>query len=470
MAKLVLLVIGLGAVGVLGLGGTSPVGDSQPERARPADRRPPAKTLRVLRSNPRYFTNGSGRAVYLTGSHVWWNLVGSRTWKVDCERGRVEPFDFGQYLDRLAWHNHNFVRLWTIELTRWEECGETVTVSPQPWLRTGPGVALDGLPKFDLRRFDPAYFQRLRARVRAAKARGFYVSVMLFEGWGLQWQGDWRWRSHPFHGPNNVNGVEGDADGDGSGIEAHTLAVPAVTRLQDAYVRKVLDTVNDLDNVLYEIANETGVYSTAWQYHMIDLVKRYQRRKGKIHPVGMTFQHAHGNNQALFRSRADWVSPFGLRYLSDPPPGNGRKVVIQDTDHQCGGCGDQTFPWRNFLRGLNPIYMDSMDDEPRKNAIRSALGQTRRYAERIDLARAQPSVTLASTGYALASPGREYLVYQPDGGPFSLDLRATRASYSVEWFDPGRDRTSTGGAVAGGAVLTFTPPVDGQAVLYLKRR
>jgi Family of unknown function (DUF6298) len=470
MAKLLLLVVGLGAAGVLGLGGSPPASDPQPERARPAAKRQPVKTLRVLRSNPRYFTDGSGRAVYLTGSHVWWNLVGARTWKVDCERGRVEPFDYERYLDRLAWHNHNFVRLWTIELTRWEECGETVTVAPQPWLRTGPGRALDGLPRFDLRRFDPAYFRRLRARVRAAKARGLYVSVMLFEGWGLQWQGDWRWRSHPLHRPNNVNGIEGDANGDGTGTEVHTLAVPAVTRLQDAYVRRVLDAVNDLDNVLYEISNETGVYSTAWQYHMIDVVKRYQRRKGKVHPVGMTFQHAHGNNHALFRSRADWVSPFDLRYLSDPPPADGRKVVIQDTDHQCGGCGDQTFPWRNFLRGLNPIYMDSMDDEPRKNAIRSALGQTRRYAERIDLARARPSVTFASTGYALASPGREYLVYQPDDGPFSVDLRATRASYAVEWFDPGRDRTSGGGTVAGGAVHTFTPPVQGQAVLYLKRR
>ena len=74
--------------------------------------------------------------------------------------------------------------------------------------------------RFDLRRFDPAYFRRLRNRVLAAKARGIYVSVMLFEGWGLQWQGDWRWRSHPFHAPNNVNGIEGDANDDGSGLEA----------------------------------------------------------------------------------------------------------------------------------------------------------------------------------------------------------------------------------------------------------
>jgi hypothetical protein len=460
LERFALLLLGIGAAGVVGVSAVSSTDDGEQARA---------KTLRVLPANPRYFTDGSGRAVYLTGSHVWWNLVGSRTWKVDCSWGRVEPFDFDGYLDELARRRHNFIRLWTIELTRWEECGDTVTVAPQPWLRSGPGRALDGLPRFDLSRFNPAYFRRLRARVRAARARGFYVSVMLFEGWGLQWQGAWRWRSHPFHRPNNVNGIEGDANRDGSGLEVHTLAVPAVTRLQDEYVRHVLDAVNGLDNVLYEIANESGADSTAWQYHMINLVRRYQRRKGSIHPVGMTFQHADGKNQTLYRSRADWISPFGTSYMTDPPPARGRKVVINDTDHQCGGCGDATFPWRSFLRGQNPIYMDSMDGEPRKAAIRSALGQTRRYAQRIDLVRMRPRPDLASSRYALVAPGREYLVYQPESGAFTVDLRGSRASFVVEWFDPSADRSTRAQPVAGGGATTFTPPFHGQAVLHLKR-
>jgi Family of unknown function (DUF6298) len=456
---------GLALAGAVALSPGSPA--SAPDEAAPQP--PRGNTLRVLRSNPRYFTDGSGRVVYLTGSHVWWNLVGSHTWKVDCARGRVEPFDYRAYLDKLIWHGHNFFRMWSIEHTRWEQCGETVSVAPQPWLRTGPGTALDGLPKFDLRRFNPAYFHRLRARVRAARARNIYVSVMLFEGWGLQWHGDWRWRGHPFNGANNVNGIEGDRNGDGSGVEVHTLTVPAVTRIQDAYVRRVIAAVNDLDNVLYEIANESGAYSTAWQYRMIEVVKREQRRRGKIHPVGMTFQHSHGANETLYRSKAEWVSPYGLEYISDPPPATGAKVSISDTDHHCGGCGDHTFPWRSFLRGHNPLYMDSLDDEPRKHAIRSTLGQTRRYAQRIDLASARPRGDLSSTGYVLASPGREYLVYQPETASFTVDLRRTPAFFAAEWFDPAFDRTIEGGTVAGGAVAEFTPPFEGQAVLHLRR-
>lgn len=436
---------------------------------REARRQPTDKTLRVLRTNPRYFTDGSGRAVYLTGSHVWWNLIGSHTWKNRCDLGRVEPFDYRAYLDTLTRHGHNFFRMWAIEHTRWVQCEETAAPEPQPWLRTGPGTALDGKPKFDLRRFNPAYFQRLRARVRAARARRIYVAVMLFEGWGLQWHGDWRWSGHAFNGANNINGVDGDPNRDGTGIEVQTLAVPAVTRIQEAYVRRVLAAVNDLDNVLYEIANESGAYSTAWQYHMIDFVKREQLRMGRIHPVGMTYQHAHGRPETLYRSRADWVSPGTAEYLTDPPPANGSKVSISDTDHYCGDCGDETFPWRSFLRGHNPIFMDPLDDEPRKQAIRSALGQTRRYAERIDLAGSRPRGDLSSTRYALAAVGREYLVYQPEASSFTVDLRGTKARFAVEWFDPALDRTIDGGKVKGGAARSFTAPFEGQSVLYLRR-
>ena len=42
--------------------------------------------------------------------------------------------------------------------------------TPMPYRRTGPGLALDGQPKFDLDKWDPAYFERVRARVEARAA------------------------------------------------------------------------------------------------------------------------------------------------------------------------------------------------------------------------------------------------------------------------------------------------------------
>jgi len=34
-------------------------------------RRPASGPLRIHPDNPRYFTDGSGKAIYLTGSHTW---------------------------------------------------------------------------------------------------------------------------------------------------------------------------------------------------------------------------------------------------------------------------------------------------------------------------------------------------------------------------------------------------------------
>src|SRR5262249_9472955 len=133
------------------------------------------------------------------------------------------------------------------------------------------------------------------------------------------------------------------------------------TALQDAYVRKVVDAVNDLDNVLYEISNESDASSTAWQEHMIELVHGYERDKAKQHPVGMTAEWPDGDNAVLEASPADWISPNAgpeNQLVRDPPPAAGGKVVVADTDHLCGVCGDATWVWRAFLRGQNPIFMD----------------------------------------------------------------------------------------------------------------
>jgi hypothetical protein len=49
--------------------------------------------------NPRYFGDRSGRAIYLTGSHVHNNLV---------EHSTRPVFDYAGYLDFLQQQNHNF--------------------------------------------------------------------------------------------------------------------------------------------------------------------------------------------------------------------------------------------------------------------------------------------------------------------------------------------------------------------------
>lgn len=453
------------------------------DRAPSPHRRAATGPLRVHPANRRYFTDGSGRAIYLTGSHMWNNLV---------DMGPSDPpprFDFAAYLDWLEKLHHNFIRLWTWELVTWNTAGNSPrhrkepkahTVAPQPWVRSGPGKALDGKPKYDFRRFDPAYFDRLKKRVGAAGARGIYVSVMCFEGWGLQRVAE-GFKSHPFHPANNVSGINGDANGDGMGLEVHTLANRAVTKTQEAYVKKIVDTVGDLDNVLYEISNENHPASTEWQYHMIDFIHRYEQTRRKQHAVGMTFQFQGGSNRTLFDGPADWISPNNEGgYRENPPAADGSKVILSDTDHLWGIGGNRAWVWKTFCRGLNPIFMDPYDGlilgnrfDPKWEPIRRSLGYTLRYAQRMNLASMTPHNALASTGYCLANPAQEqaeYLVYLPAGGKATVDLSATAGPLLLEWFDPNTGKAADDGTTRGGARRTFSAPFNGDSVLYLYRR
>ena len=175
-------------------------------------------------------------------------------------------------------------------------------------------------------------------------------------------------------------------------------------------------------------------------------------------------------NEPLLRSRAEWISPgyddeiFAegghpmapgappSRWFADPPPADGSKVVISDTDHYAPGKGDALWAWKSFLRGHHPILMDfgligglepTGESDPETGVppfelyepARWAMGDTRRYAERMNLIEMEPRGDLSSTGYALANPGEEYLVLEPngDGRAFTVQLAAGR--YSAEWFN-----------------------------------
>lgn len=427
--------------------------------------------LRVYPTNPRYFTDGSGRAVYLTGSHTWDNLQDSGE-----NGGSLGTFDYTAYLHFMASKNHNFMRMWV-----WEGGVNHNYYEPLPYVRTSSG-------KYDLTQFNQAYFDRLRSRVTRARDRGIYVGIMLFQGWSILNAGYGNpWPLHPYNDGNNINGINGDPDGDGEGYEVHSLQVPAITDLQKAYIRKVVDTVNDRDNVLYEITNETPIHSKDWQYEMVRYIKDYERTKPKQHMVGITMfgDGPDGSNSAMFNSPADWVSPGNVKgadYQGDPPADNRGKVVIADTDHIFGVGGGRDWVWKTFTRGLNPMYMDPIDFNQPDHldpyyeqtrgirddilAARSAMGHTLTYANKMNLVAMTPRGDLSSTGYALANPGSEYLIYQPGSGSFTANLQS--ATYQMEWFNSATGQTSSGGSISGGGWRSFDPPFGGEAVLYLK--
>ena len=425
--------------------------------------------LIVHPKNPRYFTDGSGQAIYLTGSHTW------AQW--------TEGFDYGAYLDFLQNYNHNFIRLWSGDYF--------VGVSPSPYVRTGPGMAVDGGLKANLDQFNQAYFDRLRSCAVEARDRGIYVAITFFPVGNVRRTRDWNLCF--FNSSNNVQGINGDTNGDGHGIEAYTLGYQVRsgsgrdTRLmgyQEAFARKVIDTVNDLDNVLYEIGNEGDVSSIQWQYHLVRYIKDYEAGKAKQHPVGMTavfdwLGSRRGNNAALFKSPAEWISPGLAPYEDNPPAGKGRKVIIADVDHIWPREPQPAWIWKCFVRGLHPIHMDwyTFGPPPTRTGISSAdqeamrrnMGYTLTYAQKMNLAVMTPRNSISSTRYCLANPGSEYLVYQPVSQA-AFTVKLSPGIYTYEWFNPQVGAVAeTGSLAAAGSKKAFSAPFSGDAVLYLRR-
>lgn len=439
--------------------------------------------LRVHPENPRYFTNQSGKVVYLTGSH-------------NCETFQENPaddtpaFDYEKFLLFLEERNHNFVRLWV-----WESPGRSIPggtterFGPMPYLQTGPGFTLDGSPKYDLTQWNPEYFDRLRQRVEAAHNHGIYVGVQLFQGYSVAGKPDSTagnpWHAHPFNKSNNINGINGDSNSDNSGYEVHTLELRAITALQEAYVKKVIETVGDFENVLFEISNESHGASLEWQNHLAKYIREVEKSRKMQHPVWISyaFDETEGScsNQQLFESTADAISPGPeADFLNDPALAKGEKVILIDSDHLRKGEQNEIWVWKSFARGHNPLFRDCYQSRtqngalivaPELKTIRKAMGDTRRFAERMDLAQMLPvddSIT-SSTRYCLAKPGSEYLVFQPDSAPFTI--RPEAATYTMEWYHPLTGETKRKGTIKlSSARYQVTPPWKGAAVLYLKKR
>jgi hypothetical protein len=446
--------------------------------------------LKVNSINPRYFIDSSEKAIYLTGSHVWDNF---QDWE-----GEKADFDYYSYLNFLKVNNHNFIRMW-VGGPKITSNGEKYRTNQMPWLRTGPGKSIDGGLKFDLTRFSEEYFVRLRSRVIEAGRRGIYVSVMLFNGLS-------DYEAHPFYIHNNINGINGAIDENGNGDQIYSSQNGEIFALQKLYIKKVIDAVNDLDNVLYEVGNELKRYSIGWQYQVITLIHNYEKTKLKKHPVGITSSGGETaddiKNSDLFNSPAEWISPRscepGQNFSYNPPPSTGRKVIISDTDHLWGVLSDPSsdWVWKSFFRGMNPILMDVLQNvapgikekwneanRPGLAEARLAMGQTLKYANRVNLLKMVPRLEIASTKYCLANPGVEYLVYLPfsDIGKRErilerigildnkiwVDLYGISGTFCIEWFNPGTDEALDGGTIKGGCKKYFRVPFSGDAVLYI---
>jgi hypothetical protein len=489
----------------------SPAGKPNQMKAATATTLSKAETpgpLAVCVTNPRYFCDPSGNVVYLSGTHTWSNLMEDRG-----TIGTPPEFDYNGYMTFMASHGYNWMRGWTAEMTHLlpsDDGFEDVIAPPFKWVRPGPRTANDDGLQYDFTQLDPNYFSRMRARIIQASQNGIYVSVMLFNGY--QWWLDIVFGDgNPMESGNNVNSVSCPTT-----CPINLSLMPAqVLTYEKTYVHRVIDTVHDLPNVMYEISNESGcTQSDSWQAVLIAEVNNYERTTyNSHHPIGYTSDGSGCPDTTIYNSAADWVSPnnggsgatpgvatgqcpevTGIGGASNPASPN-CKVVINDTDHSfgwpslqsAGASGQTNWVWENFTNGNGVAFMDPylvlwpvrnectgapVGGDPsvcsgldsQWNTIRSAIADVAAYAKKIDLKDMTPQGSLSTSGFCLANPGSQYLVFSASN---SFNLMTVAGSYTFELFNASMHTLVQTGNVKVGNSQVFTAPFSGETVLWL---
>ena len=209
--------------------------------------------------------------------------------------GAVVNRDFGYiaYLDALRSYGLNYTRIYPGFL--FEPVGKFMkgnTLGPRPaslvlpWTRgKSPGYMLGG-NKFDLDRWDPAYFSRLKDFIAKAGERGIVVEICFFNA-----QYSDTWPISPLYWVNNIQGI-----GRGDFEDAQTLKEPALVTREADYVRKITQEVNSFDNVILEICDEPLLFGTPadsagkWVSHMIEVIKKAESNLPKKHLIAQQLE------------------------------------------------------------------------------------------------------------------------------------------------------------------------------------
>lgn len=361
-----------------------------------------------------------------------------------------------------------------------------------PWPRSGTPGALDDGAKFDLSRWNDAYFARLKEFVGQAGRRGIAVELVL---WCTIYD-DGLWNVNPMNPANNVNGI-----GAVTRKTVYTLDNGGLLRFQDELVGKIARELRDFDNLYYEVCNEPyfGGVSPDWNDHVISMLVEAEAGFPARHLIAQNI--ANGSQVVAHPNPA--VSIFNFHYASPPDAVRenaalGKAIAFDETGFR--GQEDRVYrteAWEFILAGgavysnLDYSFTPHTPSGTAKvvaptpggggTSLRAQLRILKEWIHRFDFVRMKPhpeTVMEAPEGVTtrvLAEPGRQYALYlrstaekNPPERPARLVLDLPRARYQAEWLDP-----RTGAVKAeqidhpGGHCLLTSPPFDEDAALRL---
>jgi len=346
-----------------------------------------------------------------------------------------------------------------------------------PYLRTGPGTAADGKPRFDLDRFDQAHFASWRRIIEDAGKKGIVVQLALFDSWHLNrldHGNGWGRRYDVYADGNNVNDVGFDLADEGSWHRADG-ASPVYQR-QKELVDRVVAELGNLPNLIWEICNEPGEYLEPWALPLAHYLWRQDRGRHLVVPIDYPdHQNTPGSKPPEHGPAATHSALLGLmgRGARVTPP----LIVHNDSPGTfLHAAGQREKAWATLTAGAYLNYFFNLEDlrDLQRSSARASrgaafIGRLRRFLKTTgtDLQGMKPCDSRVRNStpegvWCIASPRRMILYKRALPGNDWILIKHPPTHYHASWFDPRSgtfvEKPAQGRPAPGGQ--RFSPPRD----------
>jgi hypothetical protein len=415
-----------------------------------------AQPISLHPRNPHYFLFRGQPTVLITSGEHYGALINL-------------DFDYRKYFEELAAHRLNLTRTFAgpyLEVYGSFNISEN-TLAPKPGRFIAPWLESGG--RFDLTKWNPAYFARLKGFMTEAARRGVVVELVLF----CPYYRDEMWNVSPLNIKNNVNGI-----GNVERTAVLTLKDRDLTRVQGEMVRKLVAELKDFDNLYYEICNEPYVHGPTleWQRHISRVIADAEAGFANKHLIAQNI----ANGSVKIDNPDPRVSLFNFHY-SRPPDSVAMNYHLNKAlgMNETGFDGQADTVYRiqgwDFLLAGGALY-NNLDysfapgheagtyqypaSQPGggTRTLRRHLRFLREFMESFDFVRLQPANDAIGGDVdgtqmrALAEPGVQYAIYvhhareaknakprvQVDAAPRTQEIRLKLPAgrYRAEWVNP----------------------------------
>jgi len=382
----------------------------------------------------------------------------------------------------------------------------------QPWQRSGSGKAWDGLSKYDLTKFNPWYFGRLKQFADLCDKKGtillfnFYMQHALLETDAHY--ADFPWR------PVNCIQETGMTDRNPAANVFYDVSHPTRRRLHELYIRKCLDELGSNKNVIFLISEEyTGPAS--FVKFWLDTVMRWEQQNSKdVHIVvsgckdvldAVLAEPKYRQAASSIDLRYWWYQPDGSLYApkggaqvpgryatsgasQTTPQQNYRQIKEYRLKYPDKGILQQMEAsrqqsWAFFMGGGSllirylsypgnqdpPEYIAPADSAiilPLYNFIREHLNDSLQHTRPLDVV-----LDHSERNWCLGWKNNLYLIYALKGGSFRLDLTEADGTFKAKWLDPrtGKLQSADNAKIKAGRIVTFTAPNENDWALWLTK-